>query len=1260
MSERNTFGALLLVLSAAACSGGNGSGDVADTGDGADADADVPDGADVVPPVLEWDETDLSYRVRVTLRAHPDRDRTDVPVIAALSHPVAFVRRNVSVFEITGGSPAEPVAAGAWMQPDGRNLEVGFIAAGTTSAGATRDFWIYYEASDTPEVWLWPAEAWRTFAPLDRDTDGRTDGYHLTGGCCAIQRAIDQDSGELVDWRRTDDNTFLRLSSTGWTAAEGFTDGYQLENRTETFAPVSAADVPPEPVLADGDGFSGAVAAPWSSRNVPVPHSLFLTYRVFQRFPFVEAVLSARPETDPASFEFSSADWNGREIFLADSYDRMVSDTRGDEALDPVWDTAMRWLVAYDAASERGFGWFLQGQGVVRAGVDADGVYLHDSYGYSAGGTTAFRYLWMPSADKDEIVDLFDAMAPGVDVGAAERRDLNVLRPSADEFFFPGDTLETVVSTPGSSEPVTVSFVLADGTEQPIAVAREGTTPLWRSVEPLPLTATHPPGRWTLTARSGPATESVGFEFRLPQHPKLLFGAEDLPALRARKDEPAFADIWAAMLDNAAGYDAPIPDPGPGRDIRGYADRLINLALIQLVDSAQPYADLLWTYFFTMLRYPNWDESATPFNNLDLTVGHFLTALALTYDWHYDTLTPAERAEVRARLRTVAARWVSSYYLRVYRDISWQNFGTVTNNHYWINNEGVAAAAFVLAEEMPEDERAPWVARLEENLGVILSVLEDDGSSNEGVAYHSYGQINLFPWIDMRDRALGGDTAAGVPWFRESVLWDLYSVLPGGADNYGGVANFGDCPPYHYNAPRTIQAWLAARLGDPVAQWTALHLDRASRTAMSYLWFDPAVAEQAPETLPTSRLFPQKGIYAWRSSWADDAAYFSIKSGSFFGGHEQPDAGHFILHRAGIPYVTDHGYSYLKVTDEHNVILVDGQGEEGSGEQWMPGVDPVHWARIASELSDPRFFDVVADPAPMLLSDAATGWTREIVGIAPAIFVVHDELTASRSVTFDWLLHGYRSDPPAPGAETYSYTERRTENPFVEVDGRHWSLQPQDAAPPLHVADVSAASWAAVVEPSLYVPELNPDTRGYNEAQDQFQVGYRLRRTLSGDRAVSTVVLWFDDAISVESWSDASAEAVRLYSATGGDTAVVVWPAAGSVAGFHGYHVQGAMAGRRFDEPAYFVRAATFFASGTTTLLAADPVVDAFVRFEHAGTAADPLAAVVRASAAGDVSFHCPAAPAEVLVDGASTTVRRSASLLTVALTAGLHRIELR
>lgn len=1245
-----------LALLAAGCSGPSASdaGDGGDGIDGRDGDAGDDGGEPVVPA---WDEPERSYRVRVVVRPHPDRDRVDLPVLAPLAHDGAFVGREVRVYEVTGGATAGPLSAGAWTQPDGREAEVGFTAAGPTAAGATREFLVYYEPTGAPPAWEWRAGAWGDFQALDDDGDTRTEAWRLSGGEYRLQRAVNPADGTLRRGRRAAGDAFLARAPGDWRAVNGFSDGYQLEDATHTWDPVGVEDVAPGATVTDRDATSAAVAATWAGRTAPVPHDLALTYRVFAGWPFVERVLAARPRDPAMTFFFSSGDWNGRHLYLADAYDRMVSDTRGDEPLEKVWDTGMRWLVVYDAASDRGLGWFLFHPGVIRAEQTADGVTIYDSYGYSAAGTAVFRSLWMADLDKDRIVDLFDAMAPGVEVSAPEFRDLNIAAPRDDDFFFPGDELGLTVTTPGNPEAVTAEAVLPDGTTLPLELERGATPLVWRSRTPLRLTEAHPPGAWTIAAHSAGRTAQVVVQFRLPQHPKLVFGPSDLPELRARKDRPGWNEIWTEMLAEAERYDDPIPDPGPDRDIRGYADRLMNLALIQLIDPSQPYDGKLWTYFFAMLRYPNWEEGAEPFNNFDLTVGHFLTALAVTYDWHYDRLTPAERAEVRARLRGVAGRWRSTSWMRTYRDIDWSHYGTVTNNHYWINHQGVAAAAFVLADEMPETERAAWVAQLEENLGILLSVLEDDGTSHEGVAYHSYGQINLFRWLDFRDRALGGNTATATPWFRESVLWDVYSVLPGGADNYGGVANFGDCPTAHYNSPRTIAAWLARRLGDGLAQWTAERLDNPRRTAWSYLWYDPAVSVVDRATLPTWRFFPRKGILAWRSSWDEDATYLSLKSGSYFGGHEQPDAGHFLLHRAGVPYITDHGYSYRKMSDEHNLLLVDGAGQRGEGTQWMAGIDPAYWASAELVLGDARYFDVRADPTPMMLSETLTGWTREIVGLGADLFFVHDEMRGTAPMHLDLLLHSYRSNPPSGSGLTYSYTERRTENPWLETGPGRWAIRPQDEAPVLHVGDASAAAWAATIEPSSYVPELDPDTREYNESGARFDVGYRLRRSLSASTAASTVTLWFGDDRSLDAWSDASAEAARVHR-DGTDVAFVVWPTGAGVTDFHGIDATGAMAGRRLDEPAFFGRGLTAFSAGGDTLVLASAPIDVFARLEHAGTPAEPRFARVRAATDVAVSLRCPVAPTRVRIDGTDATFSHAGGLLALEVPAGEHRID--
>ncbi len=1225
-------------------------GDLDDGGDAADdASPDGQDGGDDgPPPETDWAAPVKPFRAMVTLLPHPARDRTDLPVLARLAHPGAFIARDVEVFEVS--DPARPVAVAAacWSEPGGQVAQVGFDAPGLTPAGESRRFAVYYRALETPEPWSWQDPGWATRQQLPGGLVG------VAGGCCGITREVDEAAGRLRSGRRAGQATALTLTAAGWKVAEGFSSGYQLESGATVYPAAVAEAAPYSRLEHDGDGFQAALAAVWEGRSPP-EHELSLTHRVFRSWPFVQYLLHARSPTSPLAF--SGSDWNARQVFLADDHDRMQADVYPEAPLASVWNTGVRWLVVHDSASGRGFGWFATGRGVLRADPAGGPPTVFDSYGQTAGGGLVFGALWMAAEDKDQIVDLFDAMSPGVSVAAPETRDLNILAPEDGSFWFPEDALAVRVSTPGSTAAVTAEWTLPGGARLAVELARVGNSWVWEAPAPLLLDAGHPSGTWTLTARAGGETREARIEVRAPAHPHLLFSAADLPALRARKDG-AHAAIWARMLADAAGYPAPIEDPGPGQDIRGYADRLINLALVQLVDPGQPHEARLREYFFRMLRYPNWTSSERPFNNHDLTVGHFLTALALTYDWHHARLTPEERREVRARLADMADAWLLTGWMRHYPDIDWSHFGSVTNNHYWINNQGVAAAAFALEDEVADGRRQAWVERTEANLAVVLGVLQDDGASNEGVAYHSYGQINLFPWVDMRDRALGGDTARSSPWFQASILWDLYSIAPGGDDNYGGPANFGDCPPYHYNPPRTIQAWLAARLRDGRAQWMAEDLDWPRQTAYSYLWYDPTVPALPPDDLPLGHLAPDRGVFAWRSSWQDDATYFSLKSGAYFGGHEQPDAGHFILHRAGVPYLTDLGYSYWKVADEHNLVLVDGQGQHGQAQQWMGAVDPAHWARTPFLLARGSHFDLLADPTPMMLSAELTGWTREVLGLGPELFLVRDVLAASRPVEFTWLLHGYRTDPPDGPSGTYAYRDRRLENPFAELGAGRWQVRPQDAAPALQLADLSADPWSAALEPTFFVPEQRLDTGGYNESGEPFQLGYRLRRARTAAATTSLVAAWFDQALSSEALSSAEGEGARLADA-GGEVAVVVWSLAGA-ASLGGLSLQGAMGGRRLDEPAYFGRDLTRLEAGGQLLVQASRPVSLHARLEHTASPAAPREALVQASGDATLELFCPAAPTQVWLDGLGVPFDWNDPVLTVDVPAGEHLVELR
>ncbi|RLB61756.1 MAG: hypothetical protein DRI90_10670, partial [Deltaproteobacteria bacterium] len=452
--------------------------------------------------VLQWDEPGHQFRVTVTLNPHPDRDRTDLPVLAAFGHPEAFIDRDVRIYEITGGMASTAVAGDAWAQPDGGGFEVGFTAPGHTPAGEERSFWVYYNIAADPAAWQWAAELWASFELQDKDADSEDDGFRIEGGAYALQREINPADGTLRPGRRSDGDTVLEHLPQSLALAEGFTTQVQLESLTETHPAATVESEPFDAILTDGTAVHAAVSVAWQGLPEPVVHDLHLTYRLFAQWPFVENVVTAAVADGTHEYRFSSADWNGRTLFMAGPWDSMISDTRGDEALAAVWDTSMRWLVIYDSASDRGFGWFLTDDGVVRANPTDDGVSVYDSYGYSAGATTTFRYLWMASEAKDEIVQLFDDMVPGVEVSGPENRDLNIVAPQDDDFFFPQDMLSVLITTPGNAQPVVATLGRPGGAQSPLSLQNLADPVQWQSLAPYVFDQADPEGTWTVTAQS--------------------------------------------------------------------------------------------------------------------------------------------------------------------------------------------------------------------------------------------------------------------------------------------------------------------------------------------------------------------------------------------------------------------------------------------------------------------------------------------------------------------------------------------------------------------------------------------------------------------------------------------------------------------------------------------------------------------------------------------------------------------------------------
>ena len=121
-------------------------------------------------------------------------------------------------------------------------------------------------------------------------------------------------------------------------------------------------------------------------------------------------------------------------------------------------------------------------------------------------------------------------------------------------------------------------------------------------------------------------------------------------------------------------------------------------------------------------------------------------------------------------------------------------------------------------------------------------------------------------------------------------------------------------------------------------------------------------------------------------------------------GHNHPEQGHFVIHGRGEMLAHDPGYTYEKLTRNHNTILVDGQGQYADGEMW-PRPKPGR-ARITGLVNEGEFSIVAANPADAYPPELGlVRFDRTIVLAGRDLVVVHDRLEADRPRSFSWLLH---------------------------------------------------------------------------------------------------------------------------------------------------------------------------------------------------------------------------------------------------------------
>ena len=515
-------------------------------------------------------------------------------------------------------------------------------------------------------------------------------------------------------------------------------------------------------------------------------------------------------------------------------------------------------------------------------------------------------------------------------------------------------------------------------------------------------------------------------------HPKLLFEATEVPALRSQLADGGDDDAaYAAILTWSQAVLPLTPQSLLGSWEGLHAVAQLGLAAqIELDGSAYAAKVREMVLWLVDNRAPTNDEFGT---------GVRLQSLALGYDLAFADATPEEREAVRGEMRAYLD------YMPPRFNFYCQAYNPYCGNHGMTVGTSMGLACIALWDDVTLSGRDSLAAAFDFAEPIIDKCLSDilpaDGAYREGVLYAGWILRVAAPYFEARRRFDGLDYGLD-PRFARLVEWLCYELAPDGS---GRTNNLNDAPwstrPLALHG--TILEWAQARWNDPLAKYLHDHVVGtygydynafADRVAVA-LWSRPIAAVNPATQLPSGRLFADRGLYYYRSAWKTahigDEVQFAFSTGKFYGGHIQEDRGQFTLAALGQRFAVDCGgvgaNPTPKETAAHNLVLCDGLGQHNAGNS--VGTDGQVVSSLLSGFADyvradardayATHSEFNAPGYPFPTSDWSWGYdggnpleradrTCVVVkgGPVPAWVMVADDVRKDASPhAWDWLLH---------------------------------------------------------------------------------------------------------------------------------------------------------------------------------------------------------------------------------------------------------------
>lgn len=419
----------------------------------------------------------------------------------------------------------------------------------------------------------------------------------------------------------------------------------------------------------------------------------------------------------------------------------------------------------------------------------------------------------------------------------------------------------------------------------------------------------------------------------LAHHPRLLFSATDVPAMRAKlhdggRDDDAYA-MLRNFVDNIYAAVPPSVVLGPFYGL----EAIPTIGLVAHFESppnanAMAHGKLLTTYLATTYG-PDFNEANS---------GMRLRSLAMGYDFFFADATESERAFIRDEMVLYMQLMTSS---STYEGFEYRPY---LANHSAMFGAALGLAAICLQDEADATLLSDAMAmadRIVANL--VAHTFDPGGAYNEGGLYALWTLRNLVYYFDARKR-FDGYAFSDNATLRAVEQWLPYELLPEGG---GRSHNLNDSPfsTTPFARSTTYFDWAMTEWNSGLSAWMWEHTAGTYGVDMGIeadkvgtaLWHRTIPPIQPGSVLPRHRVWLQRGLYHFRTGWQsgssskEDVA-FSFYSGKFQGGHAQEDQNQFALYAYGAKFAIDHGAGGVgKESAAHNMVFIDGQGQHNAG-----------------------------------------------------------------------------------------------------------------------------------------------------------------------------------------------------------------------------------------------------------------------------------------------------------------------------------------